>query len=125
MPNKHSTAANTQESVANQATITVDAPIITLINVLEVDAEREPELVEILERASHEVMRNVPGFISASIHRSMDGTRVANYAQWRSMADFERMLENPEALAHIRAATAIAKATPILYRVSSVHLSRV
>jgi hypothetical protein len=68
-------------------------------------------------------MRHLPGFVSASIHRSLDGTRVANYAQWRSLEDFERMLANPEAQAHIREATAIAKAVPVLYRVNSVHLS--
>jgi heme-degrading monooxygenase HmoA len=109
--------------VAAQASIAAEAPVITLINVLEVPPERESELVEILETATHEVMRHVPGFVSATIHRSLDGTHVANYAQWRSFEDFERMLANPEAQAHIRAATAIAKAAPFLYRVSSVHLS--
>jgi hypothetical protein len=26
----------------------------------------------------------MPEFVSANIHKSVDGTRVANYAQWRS-----------------------------------------
>lgn len=109
--------------VGPRASIAADAPILTMINILEVPRERQSELVEILETATAEVMRHLPGFISANIHRSLDGTRVATYAQWRSLADFERMLANPEAQAHIRDATAIAQASPYLYCVSSVHLS--
>jgi len=123
MSKNQSPAVSDPDFVAPQVSIAAEAPVLTLINVLEVPPERESELVEILETATHEVMRHVPGFISATIHRSLDGKHVANYAQWRSLEDFERMLANPEAQAHIRAATAIAKATPILFRVSSVHLS--
>jgi len=110
-------------SKSDQATIEAEAPVLTLMNVLEIDPERQEELIEILETATHEVMRHIPGFISATIHRSLDGKHVSNYAQWRSLEDFERMLANPEAQAHIKAATSIAKAAPILYRVSSVHVS--
>jgi heme-degrading monooxygenase HmoA len=123
MSNSQSSALSAADLAAPQASIVVDAPIITLINVLEVAPERQSELIEILEKATAEVMRHVPGFISASIHRSFDGAHVANYAQWRSMEDFERMLANPEAQVHIREATSIAKATAILYRVSSVNVS--
>ena len=123
MSKSQSSAVSSPEFAA-PPTIAVEAPIITLINVLEVAPERRDELVEILEKATAEVMRDIPGFISASIHCSLDGKHVANYAQWRSLEDFERMFANPVAQAHIREATAIAKATPILYRVNSVHLSR-
>jgi quinol monooxygenase YgiN len=42
-----------------------------------------------------------PGFVSANLHRSKDGTRVANYAQWRSAADVEG---TPYAVAHVERA---------------------
>lgn len=109
--------------VGAHAVITAESPVITLINVLEVAPERQTALIDLLEKATAEVMRHLPGFVSATLHRSLDGTRVANYAQWRSMEDFEQMLANPEAQAHIREATAIAKAAPVVYRVNSVHLS--
>lgn len=51
-------------------------------------------LIDLLDRATENVMRKQPGFISANIHRSLDGTRVANYAQWRSKADLEAMQKN-------------------------------
>ena len=67
-------------------------------------------------------MKRQPGFISANIHRSLDGTRVANYAQWRSKADFEAMQKNPEANIHMKQATALAEGIePIIYEVHSVH----
>lgn len=123
MSRSQSPAVSDPDLVASQASIAVAAQVITLINILEIPPERQSELVEILEKATAEVIRHLPGFVSANIHCSLDGTRVANYAQWRSMEDFERMLANPEAQAHIREATAIAKAAPVLYRVSSVHLA--
>ena len=119
----HSPAVASPDFAAQRASIAVEASVITLINVLEVSPERQSALVELLEKATHEVMRHIPGFVSANIHRSLDGRYVANYAQWRSLEDFERMLANPEAQAHIREATAIAKAVPVLYHVSSIHLS--
>lgn len=123
MSSSQSPAVNDGDLIGPRAAIAAAAPILTLVNVLEVPRERQSELVAILETATAEVMRRLPGFISASIHRSLDGTRVATYAQWRSIEDFERMLANPAAQAHIRDATAIATAAPFLYRVSSVHLS--
>jgi heme-degrading monooxygenase HmoA len=66
-------------------------------------------------------MRGLPGFVSANLHKSLDGTKVANYAQWRSREAFEAMLEDPEAIVHMREAVEIAeKFEPHLYAVSFV-----
>jgi imidazolonepropionase-like amidohydrolase len=62
----------------------------------------------------------VPGFVSAHIHKSLDGVRVANYAQWRTRDHFEAMLKNPEAIPHMKAVTELAKFDARLYEVSSV-----
>jgi heme-degrading monooxygenase HmoA len=59
-------------------------------------------------------MRHLPGFISASIHRSADGTKVINYAQWRSQADFDALKDNPKARPHMEAAAALASFEPIV-----------
>ena len=66
-------------------------------------------------------MQHLPGFISANIHRSHDGRRVVNYAQWRSRTDFETMLRNPEAQPHMARAAELADFDPILCEVISVH----
>ena len=37
-----------------------------------------------------------PDVISATFHRSLDGTRTMNYGQWRSLANFEELVKNPK-----------------------------
>jgi heme-degrading monooxygenase HmoA len=114
--------AKSSRNAANSTTsIQAEAEVVTLINVFEVERERQAALIDVLEQATSDVMRHLPGFVSANIHQSLDGRRVANYAQWRSTEDFQRMLQNPDAQVHMRAASAIATATPVLYRVRSVH----
>jgi heme-degrading monooxygenase HmoA len=70
-----------------------------------------------LVEATEQTMRHVPGFVSANMHKSLDGQRVANYAQWRSREDFEAMLKNPEALAHMKPIMEIATFDAHLYEV--------
>jgi quinol monooxygenase YgiN len=38
-------------------------------------------------------VKDEPGVIGAALHRSTDGTRVVNYAQWRSEADWDSFLK--------------------------------
>lgn len=100
------------------ATITPERKLVTLINIFTVQPEKQQELISILNKAGDEVMIHLPGFISATIHRSLDGTRVTNYAQWESMEDFQRMLKNPTAAPHLEAARRLAeKIEPGLYDV--------
>jgi heme-degrading monooxygenase HmoA len=40
-------------------------------------------------------MKHAPGFVSANIHRSLDGKKVVNYAQWESKEAFEAMGKIP------------------------------
>jgi quinol monooxygenase YgiN len=104
------------------ATITEDRDIVTLINVFTVAPEDQRRLVDVLVEATRAVMRNKQGFISANIHRSLDGTRVTNYAQWRSREAFEAMLGDREAGEHMGEAAGIAESfEPHLYEVSFVE----
>jgi len=100
--------------------ITTENHLVTLINVFTVEPKDQSTLVDLLGQATDEVMKDLPGFISANIHRSNDGTRVVNYAQWRSRADFEAMMQNPAAQEHMRDVTKIARVDPHIYRVTEV-----
>jgi quinol monooxygenase YgiN len=102
-------------------TIEAGADVVTLINVFTVEPENQDVLVRLLDQATEETMRHLPGFVAANIHRSLDGRRVANYAQWRSVADFQAMLGNPEAGRHMQAAREIAQNDGHLYEVVTVH----
>jgi heme-degrading monooxygenase HmoA len=90
---------------------------MTLVNVFTVDPERQEELAALLIRATDDTMRHIPGFISATIHRSADGTKVINYAQWRSRADFTALQQNSRARPHLEAAAQLATAEPIVCEV--------
>jgi quinol monooxygenase YgiN len=99
------------------ATISKDRKLMTLVNVFTVSPEKQNELVDLLVRATEETMQHLPGFISASIHRSVDGTKVVNYAQWRARADFDAMKENPKARPHMEGATKLATFDPVVCEV--------
>ena len=94
----------------------------TLINVFTVDPDTTTALAELLNDATEKVMRHVPGFVSANIHVSTDGTRVVNYAQWESAEAYAAMLADPVAREHMGQAAALAISfDPHLYTVDSVH----
>lgn len=110
--------------MSNQSNASIDAgqEVITLINVYEVEPERQDELVELLSQATERVMRRRPGFISVSVHKSLDGSRVANYAQWTTRENFAAMLADPEAQAEMRKLAEASKSVaPSIYRVVSVQ----
>jgi hypothetical protein len=65
-------------------TIAENTGVVTLINVFTVEPSNQQKLVDILARATDTSVRDVPGFISAALHRSVDGTRVTMYASGRA-----------------------------------------
>ncbi len=99
------------------ATIAMENPVVTPINVFTVEPANQQRLIDLLVEATEAIMKELPGFVSASIHKSADGVRVVNYAQWRSRDDFEAAMNNAEARAHIAPIMEIAQADPHLYEV--------
>jgi quinol monooxygenase YgiN len=104
--------------------VAAGAPVITLVNVFRVEPEEQDALIDALVRATDDVIASVPGFVSASFHRSLDGTAVLNYAQWRSREDFEAIFSRPEVVAHFREIGRLARGERNLYEVVSVHEPR-
>ena len=90
---------------------------VTLINVFAVEPENQAQLIDLLRQATVDVMSKQPGYVSARIHRGLDGTRIAVYAQWRSPEDFAALAANPDAAAHMRRARSLASFEPVLYEV--------
>ena len=74
-------------------------------------------LVELLARATDTSVRHAPGFVSASLHRSLDGTKVTMYAQWRTIEDYEAMRRNPAPAPFLQQALAIASFEPGMHEV--------
>jgi quinol monooxygenase YgiN len=91
--------------------------VVTLINVFTVEPANQRRLVDLLTEATEVSVRNAPGFISASLHRSTDGTKVTMYAQWRSVDDYQSMRQDPAPLLFFQEALTIAKFEPGTYEV--------
>jgi quinol monooxygenase YgiN len=98
-------------------TISPSRKLVTLINVFTVEPANQQKLIELLSRATETSVRHAPGFISACLHRGLDGTKVTMYAQWRSVEDYQAMRENPAPLPYLQQALAIAKFDPGMYEV--------
>src|SRR5260370_11986917 len=79
-------------------TISPSRRLVTLINVFTVEPANQRQLLELLARATETSVRHAPGFISASLHRSLDRTKVTMYAQWRTLAANHAMPNNPAPL---------------------------
>src|SRR5262245_40769268 len=99
------------------ATNSKEASLAIVINVFTVAPERQQQLASMLAKATTEAAQDMPGFVSATIHSSDDGTRVANYAQWRRREDLEAALASPKFRQHIDPIMAIARADAHVYDV--------
>jgi quinol monooxygenase YgiN len=98
-------------------TISPRRKLVSLINVFTVDPANQQALIDLLARATETSVRHAPGFISASLHRGLDGTKVTMYAQWRSVEAYQAMRANPTPLPYLQQALAIAKFDPGMYEV--------
>ena len=77
-------------------TIAKNNDVITVIIIFAVEPERQQELVDTIIEFLETGVKQQPGFVSSSIHKSIDGVRVMNYAQWQSLEDFKAFANNPE-----------------------------
>jgi quinol monooxygenase YgiN len=90
---------------------------VILINVFTVDPSNQQRLVDLLARATDSAVSRAPGFRSATLHRSLDGTKVTMCARWRSVEDYHAMRRDPAPLPFLEEALGIAKFEPGIYEV--------
>lgn len=55
----------------------------------------QPEMIKRTTAELDRAMSNSAGLLSATFHRSLDGTRMFNYGQWESQEAFEAILSQP------------------------------
>jgi len=97
--------------------IRANTPIVTQINVFTVPEGGQKSLIDYLSEAAR-VAREVDGWISASLHRSLDGTRVVNYAQSADLDAARRVFEHLKERGMIQGNKAYGDAHPGLYEVA-------
>lgn len=77
------------------ATLSLDNSLTTVIIIFQVKPEQQQELIDAIKEFL-ETVKTQPGFVSANLHKSIDGVKVANYAQWSSRSAFEAFRDNQE-----------------------------
>src|SRR6202049_2494993 len=102
--------------------ISINNNFLTLINVFTVQPHDQQKLIDLLTLATESSVIKLEGFISASLHRSIDGSKVTMYAQWRSMEDYQKMHSNPGASPYLTQALKMAKFEPGTYEVAQIFL---
>jgi hypothetical protein len=90
---------------------------VTQINVFTVEPDGQLPLIDYLARAAH-VASEVPGWLSASLHRGLDGTRVVNYAQSEDLDAAQRVFRHLTDRGLIEGNKAFGQAHPGLYEVT-------
>jgi quinol monooxygenase YgiN len=98
-------------------TISAGNQYLTLINVFTVDPANQQKLLDLLTLATEDSVSKITGFVSASLHKSLDGTKVTMYAQWRSTDDYQNMRNNPVESPYLTKAREIATFAPGMYEV--------
>ncbi|WP_435259725.1 antibiotic biosynthesis monooxygenase family protein [Thioclava sp. FR2] len=91
----------------------------TVITTFELTPATADDLMEALQAAFSEVIRNQPGFISAALHINDARTRICNYSQWESRGHYQAMLRSPEMRERNRHINTLCKGfEPVMYEVA-------
>ncbi|MEM8808810.1 MAG: antibiotic biosynthesis monooxygenase family protein [Cyanobacteria bacterium P01_G01_bin.38] len=80
------------------ATLDLENQLVTVIVLFKVKEGQQAALLEQIKKVLA-IAKQQPGFVSSNLHRSLDGLKVANYAQWESETALEHFRQLPEAQA--------------------------
>ncbi|KUN05461.1 antibiotic biosynthesis monooxygenase [Streptomyces yokosukanensis] len=105
----------------SETIIRTDDGTFAMINVFEVEPEKQQELAEVLSEGAEKFIRHRPGCISVNIMTSLDGKRLVYYAQWRSKAEIKATMGDPDVQVYRDRAAALGKPDPHAYTVFAVH----
>jgi heme-degrading monooxygenase HmoA len=76
--------------------VSKDNNVTTVMAIFPTEPEEQQGLVDTIRDFTLAAMRPQPGFISSTIHRSLDGLRVINYAQWKTQEEYFAFIKNAE-----------------------------
>ena len=95
--------------------------VVTQITTVKVPPQQQAEVLRLMaERARF--MATQPGFVSVSLHKSEDGSRLMNYVQWRDRKKLAAAHHSPEFRNKWpRFGELVNEAEPCLYEVAHVE----
>ena len=71
-----------------------DQAYVEILEFTTASAEQQDRLIEAVGRETAGWVSTSPGFVRAVLHKSTDGERVVNRAEWRSRNDYERFTKD-------------------------------
>ena len=98
-------------------TISKGQQLVTFINTFKVEPANQRRLIRLRVTVTDRFVRHAPGFVSSTLHRSLDGTKLTMYAQWRTIEDYEAMRKDPAPLPYLQEALTFATFEPGMYEV--------
>jgi heme-degrading monooxygenase HmoA len=75
--------------------IRTDNQPVTQITIIEPEPGKQAEALTVMRERARFMARQ-PGFVSISLHRSLDGRRIVNYIQWKSRDQLQAAHQAPE-----------------------------
>ena len=90
--------------------------VVTHINVFRVSPEKQQELIDSLIETT-KAAKQIPGWLSSSVHKSYDGEQVVNYVQFESQEAAQAVGKQLLAQGHIQSNTLIGDMAPGQYEV--------
>jgi len=97
--------------------ISKDNDLRTVINILSGNPENQNELIDIWSKFLNDIAKNQPGFVGASLHKSIDGQRVVIYSQWKSDEDFQKVFSNIAAKSYLDKQKEISESNDNFYQI--------
>jgi quinol monooxygenase YgiN len=70
--------------------------MITLVNVFTVNSNQQQDAFQAIQKVYTQVVQYQPGFITAQLLCSDDGTRVTAFAQWKDENSLAALQQNPK-----------------------------
>lgn len=89
-------------------TINATNDLTTLVNVLTVEPENQPKLMQLLRESTESIVSRLDGWISTSLIAAQDQRHVLIYSQWRDISSVEAMRSHPEMIAYFPRVAALA-----------------
>jgi len=114
-PDYHPFQVTAQYKSDNNKKVYIDYKneILTIVNVLKpIDGVSQTELTQLLKTALADELVTQAGFISSTVHESMDNDYVVNYSQWTNQAALNTMVERLQSGNAPKLGLAFSNATP-------------
>lgn len=121
-------SAFAQTNAATPSTVTIrsQANYLTMMNVFTPTEGTQDDVIAAVNKGLDEQVSKLPGFINATVHRSLDNDYVVVYAQWRDRAAVDEAIKVIQAGGAPDMMRAFTLASPELhpYQVVSIHTNK-